>query len=304
LTGPSLYEVWEEVMLAVGPWFDNVELDMGWTLGAAGDDATTGMWVRAEPVGTVYSSQQCQPEYDHTTDPGYICFVTANGSVGGAAGEADVDGGKTTLLSPVFNVEDATSVTLSYFRWYTNDLGNNPGQDYWSVDVTSNGVDWVHLEYTMASANSWNEYSFDVGSYVSLDGTAQFRFVAEDLSPGSLVEAAVDDITVSIVRPTTTGVNESTIAYLTGLGPCQPNPIGAGATLRFRMGAQAPVKIELYDVAGRRVRTLFTGPATAGEHKLDFRAVDQAGRRIASGVYFLRMVTPTVTQVKQVTVVH
>jgi len=303
LTGPASYHVQREVLLTVGPWYDTAEMDMGWALGVAGDTATSGMWERVDPLGTIYNSQQVQPEDDHTTDPGHMCFVTANGTVGGTAGEADVDGGTTTLLTPVFNVEGASSVTLTYWRWYTNDLGNNPGQDYWTVEVTADGSTWAQLEYTAGSNNIWLERSFDVGSFVPLTGTVQFRFIADDQSPGSLVEAAVDDIMVSIIRPPTS-VAEHLITDLSVLAPCRPNPIGSGATLQFRLGAQTPVTIELYDLAGRRVRTLYAGAADAGEHRLDFRTVDQAGRRIAAGIYFVRMVTPTATQVRQVTVIH
>jgi hypothetical protein len=46
--------------------------------------ATSGLWTRVDPIGTT-----AQPEDDHTDAPGHICFVTGNGSVGGAAGEAE-----------------------------------------------------------------------------------------------------------------------------------------------------------------------------------------------------------------------
>jgi hypothetical protein len=209
LTGPDAYEALADVFLMVGPWFDNVEQDLGWTMGEAGDNATTGLWERSDPIGTVYNSQQAQPEDDHTLDPDHICFVTGNGTVGGAAGENDVDGGKTTLLSPVFNMEGATSATLTYWRWYTNNLGNNPGEDYWDVDVTADGVNWVHLEHTMESANYWTEHSFDLGAVVPLTSTVRLRFVASDEPLGSLVEAAVDDIMVSIQRPPSVDISET-----------------------------------------------------------------------------------------------
>jgi hypothetical protein len=253
-------------------------------------------------VGTTYNGQPAQPEDDHSDAPGHTCFVTGNGTVGGAAGEADVDGGKTTLLSPVFNVQDAASARLTYWRWYTNNLGNNPGADYWNVDVTADGTNWVPLEHTLASANSWTEHSFDLYSIVPFTGTVRFRFVADDVAPGTLVEAAVDDITVTVVRPTT-GVPANETALLTGLGACQPNPVAGRSVLSYRVAARTNLRIDLYDVAGRRVRTLVNGSAAAGEHSLQFRPVDGSGRRIAGGVYFLRMETPEVTQVRQVTIV-
>jgi hypothetical protein len=132
LSGSGSYQVAAGTQIWVGPWSDDAEIDRAWTLGLTGDTATSGRWERSDPVGTTYGTppQQVQPEDDCTAPPAHICFVTGNGTVGGAAGANDVDGGMTTLLSPAFNVEGATSATLTYWRWYTNNLGNSPSQDY------------------------------------------------------------------------------------------------------------------------------------------------------------------------------
>ncbi len=308
LTGPGAYAATATVRLSVGPWFDDAEADLAWTLGVAGDDATLGQWERSDPLGTMSNTtppQQVQPEDDHTADPGQICFVTGNGTVGGLVGEADVDGGSTTLLSPAFNMLNATSATLTYWRWYTNNLGNNPGADYWDVDVTSDGTSWVSLEHTTASANSWTEHTFDLGGVIPFTEAVRFRFVADDTSPGSLVEAAVDDIMVSIVRPpASSGVTATAEGLRTGLGACRPNPIGPGAVLSYRVDGRTALRLELFDVAGRRVRTFYDGVVEAGEHTLSFAPVDGSGRSIASGIYFVRLETPTLTQMRQVTILR
>ena len=45
---------------------------------------------------------------------------------------------------------------MSYWRWYTNDVGDNSGTDHWKVDVTSDGgQNWSVLEYTNGSQNAW-----------------------------------------------------------------------------------------------------------------------------------------------------
>jgi hypothetical protein len=306
LNGPNSYQSSADVILMVGPWFDDAEANLGWTLGAAGDNATTGIWERSDPVGTTYGTppQQCQPEDDHTPASGHICFVTGNGTPGGLAGDSDVDGGMTTLLSPVFNMDGAISARLTYWRWYTNNLGNNPSQDYWTVDVTSDGANWVHLERTTDSANSWTEHTFDVGSFVPFTGTVQFRFIAEDVAPGTLVEAAVDDIIVSIDRTPPAGQTEAWNSVVTGLGVCRPNPVGSGAVLSYRLAMRSSLRLDLYDIAGRRVRTLYNGSMDAGDHALTFAPIDQYGKRIASGIYFVRMETPSLTQVRQITVLR
>ena len=304
LTGPASYEASADVFLMVGPWFDTVETDLGWTLGVADDDATTGLWERTDPNGTEYDSQAVQPEDDHTTAPGHICFVTGNGAVGGSAGANDIDGGKTTLLSPIFNLEGATSATLSYWRWYTNDLGNNPGQDYWDVDVNSGGLGWVPLEHTMVSDNSWTEQIFDLSSYIIFTDEVRFRFVAADEDANSLVEAAVDDIMVTIVRAPVTGVEDAgdALSYRFRLDPCVPNPMNPSTQISFELPTDGPATLRVYDVGGRLVRTLLDGSnLKAGPQVQNWDGRNGSGLQVASGVYFVCLQTPRAEITRSVT---
>jgi hypothetical protein len=287
--------------LSVGPWVDDAEADRGWTCGWPGDTASTGQWERSDPVGTTYGTppQQAQPEDDHTTDPGHVCFVTGNGVPGGLAGDSDVDGGATTLMSPVFNLDGATSATLSYWRWYTNNLGNNPSQDYWDVQVTADGTNWVNLEHTTDSANSWNQYTFDLRNYVTLTDQVRVRFVAADVAPGTLVEAAVDDIMLIVVKPPTTDVPVEQIRAGNGLVSVGPNPLRGPCSIVYAVASAGAVQMGLYDVSGRQVRALVNELVPAGEHE-----VKADLSRLACGIYFLRLETPRVMQVKQVTVLR
>jgi hypothetical protein len=291
--------------IPVGPWFDDAEAERGWTLGAPGDDAGSGHWVREDPVEAVSSGGQvAQPEDDHTPDPGVICFVTGNADPGAPSGSNDVDGGKTTLLSPVFDLADAVSATLSYWRWYTNDLGNNPGEDWWTVDVTDDGVGWTHLEYTQASANSWNEYTFNIADFVSFTDHFQVRFIAEDLSPGSLVEAAVDDFALDVVRAPTAGISPAevdAIRQANGFVSVSPNPFNPATTIVYEVGQSTSVRLRVYDVSGRMVRSLIDDTVEAGEHTVTFDGRGASGRALASGIYFLRLDTPEVMEVRQIT---
>ncbi len=170
---------------------DDFEVDRGWTAGVAGDDATTGTWERCDPQGT-----EAQPEDDHTTDPGVNAYITQC-AAGGSQGTYDVDNGRTTLRSPIFDLSTYDRATVSYYRWYSNDTGAEPGQDYWIVEVNDNaGSGWVRLEYTNVSDRSWQRKEFDIGDFVSLTSSVQFQFIASDSAPGSLVEAGVDDFTL------------------------------------------------------------------------------------------------------------
>jgi hypothetical protein len=170
------------------------EADQGWTVGDVGDDATTGVWERGDPQGTVASGSQVQPEDDHTPNPGVNCYATQL-AAGTSAGTYDVDGGKTTLFSPVIDLSGESVALATYWRWYTNNLGASPGSDIWEVQV-NDGNGWVYLENTTSSANSWKQHIFRLNDYIDLTDQVQFRFIASDEGDGSLVEAAVDDFEI------------------------------------------------------------------------------------------------------------
>ena len=115
-------------------------------------------------------------------------------------------GGKTTLSSPVYNLSDYNGAIVSYWKWYTNNQGNNPGSDIWSVDVSENGgLTWIELEYINNSNNYWEYQQFYLNDYIQDFSEIQFRFIAEDIyhngdngSGGSLVEAAIDDFLIKV----------------------------------------------------------------------------------------------------------
>ncbi|MEO6709180.1 MAG: M14 family zinc carboxypeptidase, partial [Planctomycetota bacterium] len=173
---------------------DTAEVDLGWTKGIAGDTATTGLWVRGDPIGTNNSGQPCNPENDATPAPGVNAFVTGNG--GGAASTDDVDNGATTLLSPVFDLSNVGAARLSYQRWYADFTSLD---DVFAVSISNDGgANWTPLENVSTTANAWTNVSFLVGDHLPQTDRMRLRFVASDTGSGSLVEAAIDDLKVEI----------------------------------------------------------------------------------------------------------
>jgi hypothetical protein len=173
---------------------DDSEADQGWTLGVPSDSASTGIWVRENPNGTTNNGQPLQPEDDHTID-GITAFVTGNATFDGTnAGDDDVDDGATTLVTPTMNLLGAVNPVFSYWRWYSNNLGNAPNTDDWVVQVTADGQNWFDLERTSQSEASWIYKQFLLNQYIEMSDQVQVRFIADDSGDGSLVEAAVDDV--------------------------------------------------------------------------------------------------------------
>jgi hypothetical protein len=73
-----------------------------------------------------------------------------------------------------------------------------------------------------------------------------------------------------------------------GLAPLAPNPAAAG-TFRFTLREAGMATLEIFDVAGRRVRALANGVRDAGEHSVRWDGRGDDGRPLAAGAYFVTL---------------
>jgi hypothetical protein len=79
-----------------------------------------------------------------------------------------------------------------------------------------------------------------------------------------------------------------------------PNPFNPSTDIVFTLWRDEVVDLAIYDVAGRRVRTLLHGPAAGGQaHRVRWEGRDERGRALPSGVYVYRLTTPTFTQARK-----
>ena len=84
-------------------------------------------------------------------------------------------------------------------------------------------------------------------------------------------------------------IPESAIQWANGLRPGFPNPFRSEANIVFTVKNPSPVRLTVYDIAGRRVRTLVDEVRLPGRHRVIWAGRDNHGQRVASGVYFCRL---------------
>lgn len=182
---------------SIEPVAYDFEVASGWVVDPDGTDtATTGAWNRMDPEVTA-----AQPGNDVTPDPGSICWVT-DGFAGASLGVFDVDAGTTTLASPVMDLSALSTATMSYWRWYSNNTGADPGADVFVIDVSDDaGASWTNVETIgpvgAGTTGGWIYHEFQVEDYVALTSQVRIRFIAEDADLGSIVEAAIDELRVT-----------------------------------------------------------------------------------------------------------
>lgn len=69
-----------------------------------------------------------------------------------------------------------------------------------------------------------------------------------------------------------------------------PNPFNPQTTIKLRLTEAGAVDVKILDISGRLVNHLYSGRVASGALDLVWQGTDGEGRRVASGVYFYRVV--------------
>ncbi len=175
---------------------DNFETDTGWVVGTSHDTATQGIWNRMNPEETNFLNAIIYQPEDDNTPSGTDCWVT-DGYAGEDYNSNDVDGGYTTLTSPVFDVLSAgTEPTLSFWYWWAD--GDSTSELRLEI---SDGTDntWYQAGLIPSVSRQWDYYTLRIEDILQPTSQMRFRFVAWDYGDNRTVEAAIDDLKIEFL---------------------------------------------------------------------------------------------------------
>jgi len=99
-------------------------------------------------------------------------------------------------------------------------------------------------------------------------------------------------------------VPEDLPAAAVALLPSYPNPFNPRTTLAFRLAVAGPARLCVYDLAGRRLATVWNGPAPAGVTTVVWDGIDLSGRRLASGTYVAHLVAGGAIQTRKLALIQ
>ncbi|MFC3503793.1 M14 family metallopeptidase [Micromonospora krabiensis] len=173
-------------------WSDTFETATGWTINPSGTDtATVGVFERGAAQATTSSGAKQLTPYAGSND-----LVTGR-LAGSAAGDYDLDGGVTSARSPAVTLPASGTLTLS-LAWYLAHGSNSSSADYLRVSVVHNGGTTALLTQAGAATNrngSWAVANLNLTPYAGQ--SVRILVEAADASGASLVEAAVDNVTIT-----------------------------------------------------------------------------------------------------------
>jgi hypothetical protein len=156
--------------------------------------------------------------------------------------------------------------------------------------VTQHAADSTHIRAKVwpeaaAEPGAWTVETFD--SRPELQG-ASGGFALDCYNFQGNAHIFVDDLVI-VPYPAVVGVPAPSAAPRLSLSAPWPHPVTGAARITCVLPAAGRATLRVYDAAGRRIADVFDGPLGARETSLEWRAVDRAERRLAPGVYLMRL---------------
>lgn len=84
------------------------------------------------------------------------------------------------------------------------------------------------------------------------------------------------------------------------LKPNFPNPFNPSTTIPYELPEVSSIKIDIYDLAGKKIRTLVNNNVEAGFHTCVWNGKNDKGEKIAAGVYIVSMKTRSLFQTRKI----
>ena len=183
----------------------------------------------------------------------------------------------------VFEPIDAYKGDLARFHWYMNT--RYFGQDAsWPGSPSTNGAEfepWARTLYRQWHANdpvAWKERMRNAAIYLYQNNRNPY------VDHPEFLEMIWDSTAVTAVGPGS--ANESGLR----LRPSAPNPFSSRTSITFDLPRTLPVSLVIFDLGGRRVKTLLSNFSLApGTHSYVWNGRDESGTRVEAGLYFCRM---------------
>ena len=178
----------------------------------------------------------------------------------------------------------AGSVTRLWYQYRPEGEACSTAPSAWQelAPVTLPGGSWTtNPTYYQPSAppsapGTWVMYVMAEDAAGNLGGCAKALGITFEYGPfGMPIEPLIPD---------ETGLSGRTV-----LGRALPNPFNPRTTISFGLAQTMTVRLTVFDVAGRQVRTLVEGEQSAGVHHVEWDGRDDAGHALGTGVYFTKM---------------
>lgn len=149
------------------------------------------------------------------------------------------------------------------------------------------------------TGNVFIEREINIQAYQGRVVTLSFILPSSPQTPGAIV--LLDDISIrynSVALLDDYHEDEPDPANVSGFGSmllhgAYPNPFNPVTTIRFSLKQAQHVNLTVYNLAGRKVRNLCSAAYPVGDYNLIWDGCDDQNKAMPSGVYILKLQSPT-----------
>lgn len=228
---------------------------------------------------------------------------------GGAGSDGYADSSDGALLMRPMCL--GANAELSFWHWMEAE-DEMPGPTAWDcglVEITADGGatwsvihpddDYTH-EKNYNPANplpegtpcwsgsfDWREETFDLSVYAGRTVQVRFRFVSDGYV--TMEGWYVDDIALTFDGGSSTGINDGVMPREFALLQNAPNPFNPVTLIQYELPRPAHVRIDVFNTAGRLVRTIVDEHQEAGYRVAGWDGTNSRGGKVASGVYMYKI---------------
>ncbi|MEM8486583.1 MAG: S8 family serine peptidase [Bacteroidota bacterium] len=170
-------------------------------------------------------------------------------------------------------------------------------------EFLSSGIQTQSLDVTDISIMlSGGPFTIGAGESIEVAFAVVGGTSTEEIGAHADAAQTLWDNTLAGLSPNPVSNEDDVLPVFTfGLADPYPNPARGEATIDFELPAVSEVQLSVYDLLGREVKTLAQSTMPAGKHSITWDGRDNAGLKLASGVYMINLTTPTADGPKSAT---
>jgi hypothetical protein len=181
------------------------------------------------------------------------------------------------LATTTSSGENETVLSVDDAGWFSDGFGIVSGDTVQLAGQTDRAI-ILSVDYDAGTLTVDRPLSWTTGQGVSL----KYYHSGPDIGACEFIdEAAAIDPRTGSVNKTVTPESYSLSSY--------PNPFNPGTVVHYEIPQACHVKLQVYDISGRKVVQLASGYHRAGTHTVSWNAKNEMGQQIASEIYLLHL---------------
>jgi hypothetical protein len=251
-----------------------------WTLDSDPGWARQGQWDFGQPTGGGGQYGNADPTSGYT-GPNVLGY--------NLAGDYANNLPEYSLTTGAIDCSNLLAVSVRFRRWLNVE---SPTFDHAYLRVSNDGASWTTVWENGGEItdSSWQLVEYDLSQHADGEDTVYLRWVM-GTTDGSWQFSGwnLDDIELRGLVTGPTAASD-TPAVVTRLEGAAPNPFNPRTELRWTMARAGAARLTVHDARGRLVKVVHDAVVAAGPHTAAWDGTDAAGRPLASGVYFARLV--------------